>query len=82
MPSNVRRPTKPTVFLSHSSTNRRELLALKRLLDERAGGMIEFFLSSDDDSIAHGTIWPAEERTWKTDIEAWMFDTVIPGLYH
>jgi hypothetical protein len=35
---------------------------LKRLLDERAGGMIEFFLSSDDDSIAHGTIWPAEVR--------------------
>jgi hypothetical protein len=54
--------TKPTVFLSHSSTNRRELLGLKRLLDERSGGMIEFFLSSDDDSIAHGTIWPAEVR--------------------
>jgi hypothetical protein len=50
------------VFLSHCSTNRRELLALKRLLDERAGGMIEFFLSSDDNSIAHGTIWPAEVR--------------------
>lgn len=60
--SKGRRANKPTVFLSHSSTNRRELLALKRLLDERAGGMIEFFLSSDDDSIAHGTIWPAEVR--------------------
>ncbi len=52
----------PTVFLSHSSTSRRELIGLKRLLDERAGGMIEFFLSTDDDSIAHGTIWPAEVR--------------------
>lgn len=37
-------------------------MALKRLLDERSGGMIEFFLSSDDNSIAHGTIWPAEVR--------------------
>jgi hypothetical protein len=62
MGSKATRSTKPTVFLSHSSTNRRELLALKHLLDERTGGMIEFFLSSDDDSIAHGTIWPAEVR--------------------
>lgn len=60
--SKPKRPAKPTVFLSHCSTNRRELLALKRFLDERAGGLIEFFLSSDDDSIAHGTIWPAEVR--------------------
>jgi hypothetical protein len=58
----IKRPVKPTVFLSHSSSNRRELLGLKRLLDERSGGLIEFFLSSDDDSIAHGTIWPAEVR--------------------
>lgn len=62
MPPKAKRSTKPTIFLSHSSTNRRELLALKRLLDERAGGMIEFFLSSDNDSIAHGTIWPSEVR--------------------
>lgn len=58
----TKRPLKPTVFLSHSSTNRRELLGLKRLLDERAGGLIDFFLSSDDDSIPHGAIWPAEVR--------------------
>lgn len=62
MNSRSKRLTKPTVFLSHSSNNRRELLALKRLLDERAGGMIDFFLSSDEDSISHGTIWPAEVR--------------------
>jgi hypothetical protein len=62
MPLPPKRPAKPTVFLSHCSSNRRQLLALKRLLDGRAGGLIEFFLSSDDDSIAHGTIWPAEVR--------------------
>ena len=55
-------PEKPTVFLSHSSSNRRQMLGLKRLLDSRAGGLIDFFMSSDDDSIAHGTIWPAEVR--------------------
>lgn len=58
MPQKARH-TKPTVFLSHSSNNRRELMALKRLLDARAGGMIDFFLSSDTESIPHGTIWPA-----------------------
>lgn len=57
-----KKPAKPTVFLSHASVNRRELVALKRLLDERSGGLIEFFLSSDDDSIGHGTIWSAEVR--------------------
>lgn len=54
------RGSKPTVFLSHSSQNRRELLALKTFLSERSGGMIEYFLSSDDVSIAHGKIWPSE----------------------
>jgi hypothetical protein len=62
MSAKPKRPPKPTVFLSHCSNNRRELLALKRLLDERSGGLIEFFLSSDDHSIAHGTIWSAEVR--------------------
>ncbi|MBL9117864.1 MAG: toll/interleukin-1 receptor domain-containing protein [Verrucomicrobiaceae bacterium] len=59
---NTSKHKKPTVFLSHSSNNRRELVALKRLLDERAGGSIDFFLSSDEESIEHGTIWPAEVR--------------------
>lgn len=49
---------KQTVFLSHSSTNRRELLGLKRLLDERSGKLIDFFLSSDSESIEHGSVWP------------------------
>src|SRR5579871_1999256 len=55
-------PVRPTVFLSHCSSNRRQLLALKRFLEKRSGGSIDFFLSSDDDSIVHGTIWPAEVR--------------------
>jgi RHS repeat-associated protein len=25
---------------------------------------------------------PPGERTWKTDVEAWMFDTLIPALLH
>jgi hypothetical protein len=54
--------TKPTVFLSHSSSDRRELIGLKNLLDARAGGRIQFFLSSDNVSIPHGTIWPAEVK--------------------
>jgi len=49
---------KQTVFLSHSATNRRELLGLKRLLDERSGKLIDFFLSSDSESIEHGSVWP------------------------
>jgi hypothetical protein len=51
---------KPTVFLSHSSKNHRELIRLKQLLDEKAVGSIEFFLSSDDESIRSGKLWPEE----------------------
>ena len=53
---------KPTVFLSHSSSDRREMIALKHFLEGRAAGMIDFFLSSDDNSIEPGKIWPAEIR--------------------
>src|ERR1043166_4231169 len=42
---------KPIVFLSHSSKNKRELIALKELLDRKAVGFIKFFLSSDGESI-------------------------------
>ena len=48
---------KPIVFLSHSSKNKRELIALKKLLDDRCVGAIEFFLSSDGESIPLGTSW-------------------------
>lgn len=37
-------------------------MELKRFLDERAGGSIEFFLSSDDESIPNGSIWPEEVK--------------------
>ncbi len=48
---------KPIVFLSHSSKNKRELTALKQLLDRKAVGFIDFFLSSDGESIPLGTNW-------------------------
>jgi hypothetical protein len=48
---------KPIVFLSHSSKNKAELAALKELLDQRAAGSIEFFLSSDGQSIRFGRNW-------------------------
>ena len=48
---------KPIVFLSHSSKNKRELKALKALLDRKAVGFITFFLSSDGESIPLGTNW-------------------------
>jgi hypothetical protein len=48
---------KPIVFLSHSSKDRDQLNALKSLLDERLGGAVEFFLSSDGESIPLGRNW-------------------------
>jgi TIR domain len=51
---------KPTAFLSHSSKNHRELTRLKQLLDQKAVGSIDFFLSSDDESIRFGKLWPEE----------------------
>jgi hypothetical protein len=48
---------KPIVFLSHSAKNKRELIALKQLLDRKAVGFIDFFLSSDGESIPLGTNW-------------------------
>jgi hypothetical protein len=53
---------KPTVFLSHSSKNRRELIRLKSLLDAKTVGAIDFFLASDEESIRLGTLWPQEVR--------------------
>jgi len=54
------RTTKPIVFLSHSSKDREQLLALKALLDERFGNAISFFLSADGESLRIGTNWMAE----------------------
>jgi hypothetical protein len=49
--------TKPIVFLSHASKDKRRLVALKVLLDRHAVGAIDFFLSSDGESIRLGTSW-------------------------
>jgi len=49
--------TKPIVFLSHSSKDKQQLVALKTLLDIRAVRSLEFFLSSDGQSIKFGTNW-------------------------
>jgi hypothetical protein len=50
-------PKKPIVFLSHSSQDKSQLVALKNLLDDRAAGALEFFLSSDGESIEFGRNW-------------------------
>jgi hypothetical protein len=48
---------KPIVFLSHSSRDKIPLAALKQILDERAAGSLNFFLSSDGESIKFGRNW-------------------------
>jgi hypothetical protein len=48
---------KPTVFLSHSSLDKEPLAVLKRQLDDRAAGSLNFFLSSDGESIRFGRNW-------------------------
>jgi hypothetical protein len=48
---------KPIVFLSHSSLDKAPLAALKKILDERAAGGLNFFLSSDGESIRFGRNW-------------------------
>ncbi len=48
---------KPIVFLSHSSHDKSQLVALKNLLDERSAGALDFFLSSDGESIRLGRNW-------------------------
>jgi hypothetical protein len=48
---------KPIVFLSHSSLDKAPLAALKKMLDERAAGGLNFFLSSDGESIRFGRNW-------------------------
>jgi hypothetical protein len=48
---------KPIVFLSHSSRDKAALVTLKKLLDDRAAGSLNFFLSSDGESIRFGRNW-------------------------
>ncbi|HMK77834.1 MAG TPA: toll/interleukin-1 receptor domain-containing protein [Thermodesulfobacteriota bacterium] len=48
---------KPVVFLSHSSKDRRSLSRLREMLIEKTGDTIDFFLSSDGQSIKLGHNW-------------------------
>lgn len=51
---------KPIVFLSHSSRDDKLLGRLKELLLSYTGGAIDFFLSSDGQSIPLGRNWVHE----------------------
>lgn len=48
---------RPVVFLSHSSGDKEALRLLKQLLNEKLGGTIDIFLSSDGQSIPLGRNW-------------------------
>lgn len=48
---------KPKVFLSHSSVDQRALIRLRTLLEQKTAGAIEFFMSSDGQSIPLGRNW-------------------------
>jgi hypothetical protein len=48
---------KPKVFLSHSSADQRALLTLRDLLERKTAAAIDFFLSSDGQSIPLGRNW-------------------------
>src|SRR5204862_472090 len=51
------RGQKPIVFLSHSPKDKEPLLKLKRALEKRAAGSIDFFLTSDGQSLPFGKNW-------------------------
>jgi len=48
---------KPIVFLSHSSKDAASLKRLRQLLSSKTDGFIDFFLSSDGESIPFGRNW-------------------------
>ena len=50
----------PIVFFSHSSKDRPSLQRLKQFFDIRCAGSLEFFLSSDGESIPLGQDWQVE----------------------
>lgn len=54
--------TKPTVFLSHASADAEPLKRLRSFLLTRTGSAIDFFMSSDGQSIPFG-------RNWVTSVE-------------
>jgi hypothetical protein len=50
---------KNIVFLSHSSRDKKQLVPFKKALEEKTNGTIQFFLSSDGQSIPLGHNWVA-----------------------
>lgn len=48
---------KPIVFLSHSSSDKEVVLGIKNLLASSSGGHVDYFLSTDGQSIRAGTNW-------------------------
>ena len=50
----------PIVFLSHSARDAAAVGVLKEILNRATGGRIEWWLSSDGQSIPYGTNWRAE----------------------
>jgi TIR domain len=50
---------KNIVFLSHSSKDKRQLVPFKKALEEKTNGTVQFFLSSDGQSIPLGHNWVA-----------------------
>lgn len=49
--------TKPIVFLSHSSQDASIVRSIKDLLQEKTNGTVDFFMSSDGESIRLGSNW-------------------------
>lgn len=48
---------KETIFFSHSSRDKEAMNYLKNIIDEKTGGTLNIFLSSDGESIPFGTNW-------------------------
>lgn len=48
---------KPTIFLSHSSSDKDYILKLKNIIHKRTGKSVEVFQSSDGESIPFGNNW-------------------------
>lgn len=48
---------KPTIFFSHSSKDKESLIVLKDIIEEKTGGTINIFMSSDGQSIPFGSNW-------------------------
>lgn len=49
--------SKPSIFFSHSSKDREQLIKLRNLLDKYTGGTLDIFMSSDGESIPFGRNW-------------------------